>query len=190
MIVARIDEEALYLPDITIGGMDVITTMHVCFPVGDNVLFHDRRMCPRPMPIPMPETTAAAHTTVGLDRLSLAVAALVIDTLRQVDLLGGIELVEIRDAAAQPDTAGRSVDQVNGDKPAFLFLVFGSMTRWVTVRAAGSIIRRLTLPQTPSEQLASAPIVNPSASAIATVSSRATARATRPIPRGWITPSG
>jgi hypothetical protein len=45
----------------------------------------------------------------------------------------------------------------------------------MTVRAAGSMTKRLTFPQKPSEQLASAPIVNPVASAITAVSFRAIA---------------
>ena len=62
----------------------------------------------------------AAHTAVALDRLSLAVAARVIEPLRQVGLLGEIELVEFRDATAQPDLAGRRIHKVYGNKPAWL----------------------------------------------------------------------
>ena len=52
MLVALIDEEALYPPDLAIQGMDVITTTHVYFAHRDNVVYDDRVGSPRPMPTP------------------------------------------------------------------------------------------------------------------------------------------
>ena len=43
MVVARIDQEALYLPDLTIQRMDTLTALHVYFTQRDNVVDHDRR---------------------------------------------------------------------------------------------------------------------------------------------------
>ena len=62
---------------------------------------------------------------------------------------------------------------------------FGSTTRWVTARATGSTTTRLTSPQTPSVQLASAPIVNCVVSAMATFLVSWTLRCQhRPAPAG------
>jgi DNA-binding CsgD family transcriptional regulator len=53
-------------------------------------------------------------------------------------------------------------------------------TRWVIVRATGSTTTRLTCPQGPSVQLASAPIVNGVASAMAILLASWTLARTRP----------
>jgi hypothetical protein len=121
MVVGWIHEEALNPPDLTIESMNALTALHVYLTQRDNVLDHDRPAVSQAHAnshtgggTPDPH---AADATVALDRLSLTVAALVIGALHQVGFLRGIELVEIRDGAAQPDMAGRIFDQVNGNKP-------------------------------------------------------------------------
>ena len=41
-VVVRIDEKALYLPDLTVQRVDTLTALHVYFTQRDNVLDHDR----------------------------------------------------------------------------------------------------------------------------------------------------
>ena len=59
------------------------------------------------------------------------------------------------------------VYQVNGDKPPGLPPVSRLDDKVVTVSVAGSMVRRRTSPQEPSEQLALAPIVNSASAATA-----------------------
>ena len=54
VVVARVDEEALHLSDLTVQGMDVLTALQVGFTLRDHVVDDERRACPTPMPIPMP----------------------------------------------------------------------------------------------------------------------------------------
>src|SRR4029077_3485555 len=116
MVVGRIDQEALYFPDLTIQRMDTVTALHVCFPQRDNVADHDRRAVSHAHADSHPGGPYAAHAAVALERLSLAVAAPVIEPLRQLGLLGGIELVEFRGGTAQPDLAGRRIHKVHRNK--------------------------------------------------------------------------
>ncbi len=118
MVVTRVDQEALYLSYLTIQRVDTLTALHVCFTQRDNVVDHDRRTVSQAHADSHTGGPHIARTAVALDRLSLAVAAPVIESLRQVGFLGGIEVVELRDGTAQPEVVGRSVDQVDGNKPA------------------------------------------------------------------------
>ena len=54
----------------------------------------------------------------------------------------------------EASTRSRGTSRASPKRP------FGSTTRWVTSRATGLTITRRTSPQSPSVQLASAPIVN------------------------------
>src|SRR5580693_3473940 len=119
MVVARIAQEALYLPYLTIQRMDPLTALHVYFTQRD----HDGPTVSHAHADSHSGGPSAAHTAVALDRLSLSVAAPVIETLRQVGLLGELELAEFRGGTAQPDLAGRRVHKVDGNKSAWLWPV-------------------------------------------------------------------
>src|SRR5580693_542617 len=123
MVVARIAQDALYLPDLTIQRVDTLTALHVCFTQRDHVVEYDRRTVFHAHADSHTGGLYAAHTAVALDRLSLSVAAAVIEPLHQVGLLGEIELAEFRGGTAQPDLAGRRVHKVDGNKSAWLWPV-------------------------------------------------------------------
>jgi hypothetical protein len=82
MVIARIYEEALYLPDLTIKSMFGLTATYFCFTQRDNVVDDDRRAVSQAHAdshaggrTSGPQATGAA---VALDRLGLAVPAPVI----------------------------------------------------------------------------------------------------------------
>jgi hypothetical protein len=119
MVIARIYDEAPYLPDLAIKGMDGLTPTYLCFTQWDNVVDDDRRAVSQAHAdshagsrTADPQATDAA---VALDRLGLAVPAPVSEILHQVGFLREVELAELRDAAAQPDLAGRGVGEVDGN---------------------------------------------------------------------------
>jgi hypothetical protein len=114
-VIGRIDEAALHSPDLTIGGMDMVTGPHLCLTQRNNVL-NDHPPVYRRGP--------------GIDKLARAddyvcLAAAVIylaargefQTFHQVAFLSVLKLVEVRARTAQPDFADRSLDQVKGNKP-------------------------------------------------------------------------
>lgn len=76
----------------------------------------------------------------------------------KLPLFGAGELVELRCRATEQDFAPRCASRSSGTRRSGWCLSSGSITRWVTVVVAASMITRLTWPQAPSVQLALAPI--------------------------------
>ena len=99
-----------------------------------------------------------AHAVVGHPEHLVRVIARVPGGARQeLRLLGGIEFLEVRQGAAEPDLTRRDVGQASGTSGPGPCQCPGSTTRWVTVRATGFTTTRVTLPQAPSLQLTPAP---------------------------------
>src|ERR1019366_3441224 len=195
--------------------MDVLAAAHLHLAQGDGVIgggLRDAGHAAR-------DARAAAQVVVGPGEHLIRVVARVPWAARQeLRLLGGIELPELRQDAAEPDLPRCGVDQAEGNKPADAMPVLGfdhkmgrgapsnrswagpgllpgepvggglpardqrarrppgqvspvkwRPPRWVMARAIGSTTTRVTLPQAPSIQLASAPIVNGVVFAMATL---------------------
>ena len=102
--IARVDKEALHPPDLAIDGKDTVTGSHLCLPHGDNVFTY------RPLVF---QHGADADELGGVadDGRLIAdeITAIGHRTLDQVDLLGAVEPVELREGTAQPDLAGCGV---------------------------------------------------------------------------------
>jgi hypothetical protein len=102
-VIARADQEALHPPDLAIDGVDPVPGPHLVLTHRNNV-FEDRRLPLRSRP------EAGAHAKMpgylGGSR-----------TRDQVALRGVVELGELREGAAQPDSPVGGLDQVHGDKP-------------------------------------------------------------------------
>src|SRR6185312_4363562 len=104
-VIARVDEEALHLPDLTIDGVDLVPGPHLLLTHRNNV-FEDRllpQLCGGHAPAP-------DHPGGIWPR-------------DQVAFRGMVELAELRARAAQPDFPVRGLDQVHGDKPTGLLPV-------------------------------------------------------------------
>jgi hypothetical protein len=76
-VIARIDQETLHLPDLTIEGMNAITALHFCFIQRNDVLDYGLTECGMPMggsipPIPVPPTASALATAASADARQLA----------------------------------------------------------------------------------------------------------------------
>src|SRR6201989_3181735 len=104
-VVARVDEEALYLPDFTIDGVDLGPRPHLLL-THRNYVFEDRGLPQR----------CSGHA-LAPDYLGGFC------TRDQVAFHGMVELAELRARAAQPDFPVRGLDQVHGDKPTGLLPV-------------------------------------------------------------------
>src|SRR6516165_5959035 len=104
-VIARVDEEALHPPDLTIEGIDPVPGPHLLLTHRNNV-FEDRRLPQRSGGrLPAPDYLRGFRPR------------------DQVAFRGVVELVELRARAAQPDFPVRGLDQVHGDKPPGLLPV-------------------------------------------------------------------
>ena len=113
-VIARVDEEALHPPDVPIDGMDTVTGAELYLAARDNVL-NDRP----------PVYWLGAYA--GAEEIARAGWCVFLNAggAHKVPFLSGIELVELRPRTAQPDLLGRSLDQVNRNKPGGLLPVAG-----------------------------------------------------------------
>ena len=107
-VIARVDEEALHPPDLPIDGMDTVTGAELYLAPRDNVL-NDRSPVYRLGAYAGAEEIARAGWCVFLNA----------GGAHKVPFLSAIELVELRARTAQPDFPGRSLDQVDRNKPKF-----------------------------------------------------------------------
>src|SRR5215469_2951294 len=119
--IARVDKEALHPADVAIDCKNTVTGSHLCLTHGDNV-FADRPLVFRHGPNADELGGAADGGVCGVaGAVFHAVADEIIvtghRTLDQVELLGVVELVELRECTAQPDFTGCGVYQANRDKP-------------------------------------------------------------------------
>ena len=91
--IARVNEKALHPPDLAIDSMDTVTGSHLSLTHRDDVFDHRLRVF---------------RCGAGVDELAAAneVTATGHRTLDQVELLGVVELVELRECTAQPDFTG------------------------------------------------------------------------------------
>jgi hypothetical protein len=62
--------------------------------------------------------SAHAHATGAQVEQLVRFVAWLLAALHEVHLFGGVEFLELRQGAAEPDLARRVVDKVDGDKPA------------------------------------------------------------------------
>ena len=99
-VVVRVDEEALYLPDFTIDGVDLGPRPHLLL-THRNYVFED---CGLPQ-------RCSGHA-LAPDYLGGFC------TRDEVAFRGVVELVELRARAAQPDFPVRGLDQVHGAEAA------------------------------------------------------------------------
>ena len=107
-MVARIDEETLHLPDLTIQGMNVVTGLQLYLTHRDDLL-DDGPLGPR-----YPRVNRAGRR-----------GCLHVCPFPHFSVLGGIEIAELGDGTAQPDLAVRGVDKVHRDQPTELLPVLG-----------------------------------------------------------------
>jgi hypothetical protein len=129
LVIARVDEEALHPPDVPIDGMDTVTGAELYLALRDNVL-NDRLGLYR----------LGAHAGAEeIDRAGWRVCpTAAVHASHKVPFLGAIELVELCARTAQPDFPGRSLDQVDRNKPGGLLLVAG-LDHKVSDRISGRV---------------------------------------------------
>jgi hypothetical protein len=126
-VITRADEEALHPPDLPIDGMNAVTGPELHLTARDNVL-NDRP----------PVYRLGAYA--GAEEIGRAGWCVFLNAggAHKVPFLSGIELVELRPRTAQPDLLGRSLDQVNRNKPGGLLPVAG-LNHKVSDRISGWI---------------------------------------------------
>ena len=132
------------MPDVAVGGMDVLAAAHghLSERKGSG---GDRRQGGRGETGP---AAYAEHVPAGVFE----------PLLRQHRRVGGLEVLELRDGAADPISPAAASTRPSGTSRPWYWR--SSTTRWVTAGTAGSTTTRATSPQAPSVQLTSAPIVN------------------------------
>ncbi len=123
MAAARVDDESLDPANVSVGGVDGLAAAHVHLTHGDGVTgdglgdgsaarthtADGRAAHPHP----------AAEAVVGpVVDLSRGVAAVGAGCPDELGLLRGVELLELRSGAAQPDLSRRAVEKVERDEPA------------------------------------------------------------------------
>jgi hypothetical protein len=114
-----ISEEALDPPDLAIDGMDTVTVPQLNLTFRNNVLGDHTPAYRLGTDV---DEFAGAHGCIALVTLvyqgvAEEATAAAAGAFHHVAFLGGVKLVELRARAAQPDFAGRSVDQVYRNKP-------------------------------------------------------------------------
>jgi len=107
LVAAGVDNEPLDLPDVTVGGVDVIAAAHSYLSGGKGVVGDGRGV----------REQLAGHA--ARPELVMAVVWVHVVVLHRNRPGGGLELFELRDGAAEPDLAcrGVEVDKVERDKP-------------------------------------------------------------------------
>ena len=125
-VVARVDEEALYPPDLAVDGVDRVTGPHLVLTQRNNVFDHrpevswrygadvhelaaDGGQCVTAGAAVCQARVFQARTDDASDVLNGCVGDLA--------LLRVVKLVELRERAAQPDLAVRRLGQAGGDEP-------------------------------------------------------------------------
>ena len=123
-IVARVDEEALHPPDLTIDGVDRVTGPHLVLTQRNNVFDHRPAVSWRGHGADVHELAADGGQCVTTDAVcqtraedATDVADVLIGCVGDLALLRVVKLVELRERAAQPDLAVRRLGQVGGDEP-------------------------------------------------------------------------
>ena len=116
-VIAGIGEEALHPPDLTIDGMDTVTGPHLYLTLRNNVLGDHSpvyRLAADVDELPRADGCVCLATAVYQ---CVAEEAAAVGAFHHVAFLGAVKLVELRARTAQRDFAGRSLDQVYGNKP-------------------------------------------------------------------------
>jgi len=108
--IARANDETLHPPDLAIDGMDSVAGSHLCLTDRDNVFDYRPRMFGHGADADELGGAADGGVCGVAGALFQEAADEIIVTghraLDQVDLLGVVELVELRECTAQPDFAG------------------------------------------------------------------------------------
>jgi len=122
VVAFRVDDQPLDFPDVAVGGMDVLTATHLHLVQRDGVV-GDRQRSVSPGHAHA-HAHARARAVVGHEGHLFRVIARVSGRAGQeLRLLGGIELLELRQGAAEPDLARRGVDKVKRNKPAAVIVM-------------------------------------------------------------------
>ena len=120
VVAVRVDDQALDFPDVAVGGMDVIAAAHLHLIQRDGVV-GDRLRGVSPG-----HAHAHARAVVGhVKHLFRVIARVSGRAGQELCLLGGIELLELLQGAAEPDLACRGVDEVKRNKPAAVIAMLG-----------------------------------------------------------------
>src|ERR1700691_2823594 len=123
------DDQALDPADVAVGGLDLVAARHVRLTLRDGVSGDGLRDGPaaKAGQAAVQATHAGANTqaVVGpVAHLARAVARVAAGSRYEPGLLGGIELLELRLGAAEPDLVSRRVDEAERDEPAEAAPVF------------------------------------------------------------------
>ena len=152
MMIVRCDDQALYLSDLPVQRVHLLTAAHRHLAQRERVLGH--RRC---------GVAGADDVAVGVIRHRHRLIGRVSGVTgpgQELDFFGDLEQLELGRRTAETELAGRGRDQVERNQPAEPARCFGSTTRWVTVCATGFTTTLVTAPHGPSVQETSVPIVN------------------------------
>ena len=126
-VIVRIDQEAPHPPDLTVDGMDLVPGPYLVLTHRNNV-FDERPPAFRNVPEIL-EPTANGRQCVTADVIDKAaaqdanVAYAFVGFVAELALFSGVELVELREGAVQPDLAVRGLGQATRNKPRGLLRV-------------------------------------------------------------------
>ena len=116
VVVAGIDDESFHMADVAVGGMDAIAAAHLHLAQGDGVVGDGLRdpgdgvALDRCAP-------AQAQPWPG-EHLFGTVGRIAFSPRHELRLLGGIELLELRNGATEPDLAAGSIGKSQRYEPA------------------------------------------------------------------------
>ena len=112
----RVDDQPVHAPDAAVGGLDRVAPAHVHLAQRDGVVGDGLRGALQGGRIG--HRGRAAQAVVGPDEhLFRAVRGVALGPGYELGFLGGLELRELRQGAADPDLVSRGVHEVEGDEP-------------------------------------------------------------------------
>ena len=165
VMIAAIDHQALNSPDLPVSRVDVLAAANLHLPQRDSVVVEGRRDS---SPVVAKQAAAADAVVRPGDHVLRVVIAVTVGDPTATNCVSSAQSSRWNSAIVQSSltSAGAASTRRSGTSRPGPCRCGGSTTRSVTDRATGSTTTRVTLPQTPSLQLTSAPIVTSVASAM------------------------